>query len=243
MKTFNKNEDNMINELAVAFANGDIEAGDKFALVIEPKMTSYSRKKFAGDMSKEDLAGEFLLVAVELAYIYAERYIGKGNFMAFLYKACDNKLIDLGRNSKAEKRSRTFQVGDETHNREISLQTKIGEDGDSTMADKVAFDQKSVEDQVIDKLNENTVELVVKDFVSSTKGRNSKIVPLVYRANKEDWTAEELNEAIAEVLEDEKGIVPNNEAIRQAKSRAMKALRTSLIEGDIRVCNQLEWEF
>jgi DNA-directed RNA polymerase specialized sigma24 family protein len=242
-KTFNKVEDQMINELAVAYAGGNVEAGEKFAKVVEPLVKSYARGKYAGDMSKEDLVGEFLLVAVELTFTYAERYVGKSNFMPLLYTACENKLKDFGRGASTQKRARTIQVGDETYNREISLQAKVGEDGDSTMADLVADSQKSVEDQVIESFNEKTTEKVVKDFVRTTKGRNSQIVPLVYKANKQDWDNDKLNLEIAKVLKAEKGTEPSNDQIRQAKSRAMKALKNAILDGKVMFCNQLEWDF
>jgi hypothetical protein len=243
VKTFNQVEDQMLNDLAIAYANGDADAGNKFMEIVTPKLDNLARKKYS-ELEKEDLASEFYLVAVECCFKYAERYADTGkNVMGLIYTACKQRLIDLGRGDGAEKRSRKMKVGeDEFVNREVSLQAKIGEDGDSTMADKVASDQKSVEDQVIDSLNETTLEKVVKDFVSSTKGRNGLIVKLVYKANKNDWSSDQLNTAIAKVLKAETGKTASNDQIRQAKSRAVKALRKAIENGKIMVASQLEWE-
>jgi DNA-directed RNA polymerase specialized sigma24 family protein len=238
------NEDQMLNQLAVAFASGDQEAGAKFFEIVEPKLVNLARKKYS-ELPKEDLAQEFMEQAIIACYQYAERYADTGkNIMGLVYAKCKQRLIDLGRGDGAEKRSRKMKVGDDEFvNREVSLQSKVGEDGESTMSDKVASDQKSVEDQVIDSMNETTLEMVVKDFVSSTKGRNGQIVKLVYKANKFDWDTDQLNAKIAKVLEADTGKPANNDAIRQAKSRAVKALRNAILDGKVIVANQLEWEF
>ncbi|UKL30023.1 RNA polymerase sigma factor [Bacillus phage PK2] len=243
MKTFNQVEDQMLNEMAIEFVNGNEIAGEKFVEIVEPKLRNYARKQYS-ELEKEDLTQEFMVEAIKACYEYAERYQDTGkNILGLIYTKCKQRLIDLGRNDGAEKRSRKMTVGDDVINREVSLQTPIGEDGDATMADKVAYDQKSVEDMVVDRLNEKTLKVVVKDFVGSTKGRNKEIVPLIYKANKNDWSTEKLNTAIAKVLKAETGKEPNNEAIRQAKSRAVKALRNAILDGKVTVSNQLEWEF
>jgi DNA-directed RNA polymerase specialized sigma24 family protein len=248
MKNFNQVEDQMLNEMAVEFVAGNEVAGMKFVETVEPKLRNFARKQYS-ELEKEDLTQEFMVEAIKACYEYADRYADSGkNIMGLVYTKCRQRLIDLGRGDGAEKRSRKMRVGTDEYgeaiyeNREMSLQSKVGEDGESTMIDKVAFDQKSVEDQVVDSLNETTLEKVVKDFVASTKGRNGQIVPLVYKANKDDWSTEQLNDSIAKVLKAEKGTEPNNEAIRQAKSRAVKALRNAIIDGKIAVAMQLEWE-
>lgn len=151
-----------------------------------------------------------------------------------IYTACKRKLIDINRAFGAEKRS-LFK------DREVSLQSMIGEDGDMTMSEKVSYESKSVEDCVVEKFNEKALSQVVKQFVASTRGRNGQIVSLVYQANKFDWDSELLNYAIAKVLKAETGLEPNNGAIRQAKSRAIKALRKAIESGKITVASQLEW--
>ncbi|MGG3561636.1 hypothetical protein ABES03_08530 [Neobacillus rhizosphaerae] len=235
MKKFNVNLDQEMNVLAVAFANGDAVAGNQFVEKVQPLLKKYASKMYS-PMDKEDLAQEFMIVAIEKAYDFAERYNdGTNNVLGLIYTACKRKLIDINKAFGAEKRSLY-------KDREISLQAMIGEDGDMTMAEKVCSDQKSVEDLVVEKLNEKTLAQVVKDFVASTKGRNSKIVPLIYKANKHDWDAELLNSAIAKVLKEETGAEANNDAIRQAKSRALKALKKSIECGNISVATQLEWE-
>lgn len=240
MKTFNQVEDQMINEVVVAMVSGDSEAGDKFAEVVGKKMKRKAMKSFAGKTSKEDLEQDFMLKALEVAYKYNPE---SGNFMPILYKSIDHMLYDMNDYAHAQKRAKTFTVGDETFSREVSFQAQVGEDGETTMADKIADTQKSVEDQVIDRLNEKTVDSIVKEFVASTKGRNGKIVGLVYKANKNDWENEELNQAIAKVLFDEKGVEPKPEAIRKAKSRAMKSMQEAILDGKVMLCNQLEWDF
>jgi DNA-directed RNA polymerase specialized sigma24 family protein len=236
MKKFNVNLDKELNVLAIAYAEGNQEAGEKFIEIVEPLMKKYASKQFS-PMEKADLAQEFLLVAIEKAYDFAERYNdGKNNVLGLIYKACKNKLIDINKSFGAEKRSLY-------KDREVSLQSLVGEDGDMSMTDRVGADQKSIEELVVENLNEITLKKVVKDFVASTKGRNSEIVPLIYKANKNDWTTELLNSAIAKVLKAETGAEPNNDAIRQAKSRAMKALRKSIEEGKISVASQLEFDF
>jgi DNA-directed RNA polymerase specialized sigma24 family protein len=242
MKNFNKMEDQMLNEMAMEFVAGDELAGAKFVEVVEPKLRNFARKQYS-ELEKEDLTQEFMVEAIKACYEYADRYADTGkNIMGLIFTKCRQRLIDLGRGDGAEKRSRKMTIGEETVSREISLQAKIGEDGESTMADKVASDQRSVEEMVIDSMNKTTLEKVVKDFSSSTKGRNGQIVPLVYKANKNDWSNEKLNDEIAKVLKAEKGTEPNSEAIRQAKSRAVKALRTAIIDGKVAVAMQLEWE-
>jgi DNA-directed RNA polymerase specialized sigma24 family protein len=234
MRTFNVNLDQDMNVLAVAFANGDQEAGAKFVEKIEPLMTKYAKKQYS-PMEKEDLAQEFMLVAIQKAYDFAKRYNdGKNNVLGLIYTACKRRLIDINKALGAEKRSLY-------KDREVSLQALVGEDGDMSMSEKVASEQKSVEDLVVEKLNEKALSGVVKDFVASTKGRNSKIVPLIYKANKDDWSEDQLKKAIAKVLEAETGTKPNNEAIRQAKSRAIKSLRKSIESGNISFANQLEF--
>jgi DNA-directed RNA polymerase specialized sigma24 family protein len=243
MKNFNKIEDTMLNEMAMEFVAGDETAGAKFVEVVEPKLRNFARKQYS-ELEKEDLTQEFMVEAIKACYEYADRYADSGkNIMGLVYTKCRQRLIDLGRNDGAEKRSRKIVVGDETINREISLQTPIGEDGESTMSDKIASDQRSVEEMVVDNLNKKTLETVVKDFVGSTKGRNKEIVPLVYKANKNDWSSDKLNSEIAKVLKAENGKEPNNDSIRKAKSRAVKALRDAILDGKVTVANQLEWEF
>lgn len=238
MKTFNVKEDQLLNDLAVKYVAGDEFAGEQFVKIMEPKMKSLAYNRYSG-MDKEDLTQEFMLVSLEMCYKFVERYVGKANILPLIYTSCKNHLADLGRGDMAEKRSSKMKVGvDENgdaiyENREISLQMKIGEDGDSTMADKVSSRQMSVEDQVLQSFTQTSVEQVVKSFVSSTKGRNKEIVPLVYMSNKLDWSTEELNERIAEVLYNETGTEPNNDAIRQAKSRAVKALRKAIENGEV----------
>jgi DNA-directed RNA polymerase specialized sigma24 family protein len=235
MKNFNVNLDQEMNVLAVAFAEGDQVAGEKFVEKMEPLMKKFAFKQYS-PMEKADLAQEFLLVAIEKAYDFAERYNdGTNNVLGLIYKSCRNKLIDINKSLGAVKRSLY-------KDREVSLQAMVGDDGDMTMSDRVGSDEKSVEDQVIEKLNVKTVSDVVEQFSSSTKGRNGQIIPLIYKANQQDWSNELLNSAIAKVLKAENGKEPNNEAIRQAKSRAMKALRKSIEEGKISVAGQLEWE-
>lgn len=73
MRNFNVNLDQEMNVLAVAFANGDQEAGNKFVEKIQPLMKKYALKMFS-PMEKEDLAQEFVIVAIEKAYDFAERY-------------------------------------------------------------------------------------------------------------------------------------------------------------------------
>lgn len=234
-KTFNVSVDLELNKLAVAYANGDELAGAKYMEIIEPLMTSYARKKYS-TMEKEDLAQEFMLVAIKMAYQFNEKYNdGTNNVLGLIYKQCKNRLIDINKSNGAEKRSLY-------KDREVSLQALVGEDGDMSMADRVGSEQKSVEDVVVEKFNETTMEKVVKDFAYNTKGRNGLIVPLIYKANKYDWDTELLNSEISKVLEAETGAVPNNDAIRQAKSRATKALRKAIEAGNIMVANQLEWE-
>jgi hypothetical protein len=94
---------------------------------------------------------------------------------------------------------------------------------------------------VIDKLNEEAMQTVIEDFAERTDGRNSRIIPLVYKASLFDYASELLNYEIGEVLFDETGVEPTNEAIRQAKSRALKALRKAIESGTISVANRLEW--
>jgi DNA-directed RNA polymerase specialized sigma24 family protein len=235
MRNFNKNQDQELNVLAVAYANGDQEAGAKFVEKVQPLMERYAKKQYSM-IDKEDLSQEFMIVAIEKAVDFAERYNdGTNNVLGLIYTACKRKLIDINKAHGAEKRSLY-------KDREISLQAMVGEEGDMSMSDKVGSDHKSVEDQVIDSINENVMSQVVKQFVGSTKGRNSKIVPLIYKSTVLSWTPELLNCEIAKLLEDETGKLPNNEAIRQAKSRALKALRKSIEEGKISVAGQLEWE-
>jgi DNA-directed RNA polymerase specialized sigma24 family protein len=236
MRTFNVNLDQEMNVLAVTFAKGDQVAGEKFVAKVQPLLKKYASKMYS-PIEKEDLVQEFMIVAIEKAYDFAERYNdGKNNVLGLIYTACKRKLIDINKANGAEKRSLY-------KDREVSLQALVGEDGDMCMSEKVASEQKSVEDQVVEKFQEKSLSQVVKQFVGSTKGRNSLIVPLIYKANKFDWTQELLNYEISKILEAETGKQPNNDAIRQAKSRAMKALRKAIEAGNISFANQLEWNF
>jgi DNA-directed RNA polymerase specialized sigma24 family protein len=236
MKKFNVNLDQKLNVLAVAFANGDQVAGNEFVEIVEPMLKSYARKQYS-PMEKEDLVAEFMVVAVEKCFDFAERYNdGQNNVMGLIYTACKRKLIDINKSLGAEKRSLY-------KDREVSLQALVGEEGDMSMSEKVGSDEKSVEDQVIEKVTSETVKKVVNEFVNMGKGRHSKIVDLVYKANRLGWSQELLNNEIAEVLKAEKGMEPKADAIRQAKSRAMKELRKALELGNIQYANQLSWNF
>jgi hypothetical protein len=244
MKTFNKVEDKTLNELAVAFVGGDVDAGDKFMRIVEPKLRNYARKQYTG-LELEDLTQEFLLVSVKMCYKFVEKYNdGKNNILGLIYTKCRQRLIDLGRGDQAEMRSSKMVVGyDEDgeaiyENREVSLQTQIGDDGDSTMADRVASDQLSVEDSVFASMDKAIMEKVVSDYAYVTKGRNGQIMPLIYKANIEDWSNEELDQEVANVLLSETGTEPKSDAIRQAKSRAIKSLRKSIESGKVVV----DWE-
>lgn len=240
MKTFNlsaeqKTVEQELNVLAVAYANGDEFAGERFMVVVEPLLTAYARKKYS-PIDKEDLAQEFMIEAIKACFDYAERYQSTGkNVLGLIYSKCQQRLIDLGRGTSSKKRSLY-------KDREVSLQALVGEDGDMSMADRVGAEQKSVEAMVMDKFNETNLALVVEQFSSSTKGRNSQIVPLVYKATKDDWDSELLNSEISKVLEAETGTAPTSESIRQAKSRATKALRKAIENGNISLANSLEYD-
>lgn len=241
-KTFNVAEDKFVNEVALGFARGNEEAGEQFGEIMKKKAETFVRNKFTGDLTKEDAVQELLMLSVELAFKYAERYEGE-NFLQIFYTSARNKMIDITKGAKAQKRARVIEVGDEMFNREVSLQVPTGDDGQFTFESFVAADQKSVEDQVLNGLNKTGVEQVVSEFVASTKGRNGKIIALVYAAHVDEWANDELNDEIAYVLEAEKGTAPNKEAVRQAKSRAIKALRNAMIDGKLTSANQVEWDF
>jgi DNA-directed RNA polymerase specialized sigma24 family protein len=248
-KTFNVIEDQKLNALAVAYVNGDQEAGAEFVAIVEPKLKNFARKQYS-ELELEDLCQEFMVVAIEKCFDFVEKYNnGKNNIMGLIYTACRRHLIDLGRGDQAEMRNSRMVVGHDEdgepiyENREVSLQTKVGDEGDSTMSDKVASDQKSVEDLVVDSLNETTLEKVVKDYTSHTKGRNGQIVPLVYKANKEGWENADLEDAIGKVLFAEKGVEPKPANIRKAKQRAIESLRDAILDGKVTASQQLEWEF
>lgn len=230
MKKFNKAFDMEMNELAVAYANGDQVAGEKFIEKVQPLMERYAAKQYSL-IEGEDLAQEFLIVAIEKAIDFAERYNdGKNNVMGLIYKSCRNRLIDINKAEGAEKRSLY-------KDREVSLQSLVGEDSDMSMSEKVADDQKSVEDQVLSAMESKHFAEVVEEYVSTTKGRNGKIVLLTYVATRQDWASELLNSEIEKVIEKETGKTPNAASVRQAKSRALKAFRKAIESG--KIANQL----
>lgn len=221
MRNFNKSQDNALNTLAVAYANGDHFAGEEFVAIVQPMLRKYAYKQ-ASPMEKEDLAAEFMVVAIEKCHDFAERYNdGNNNVMGLIYTACKRKLIDINRMYGTEKRSLY-------KDREVSLQALVGEDGDLSMSDKVSNEEKSVEETVIGAIIGQTVSDSVSDFIKVAKGRNAKIIPLVVQSFKNDWTPDELHAAIAEVLSSEDGKEPKPDAVRQAKSRALKAVRKAI---------------
>lgn len=226
MTTFNKELDKELNGLAVAFAEGDQIAGERYMEKIQPLLKRYAKRQYT-KMELEDLEQEFMIVAVEKAFDFAERYNnGTNNVLGLVYKACRNRLIDINKSLGAEKRS-LYQ------DREVSLQSVVGEDGDMTMSEKVGGDEKTPEEQVMARVEENVMSQVVEKFAELTRGRNGAIVKLVYESLRNDWDSELLNNEIAEVLVKDTGVEPNNAAVRQAKSRALKAFRKSIEAGKL----------
>lgn len=240
MKTFNKVEDQKLNGLAIAFANGDQDAGNDFMEIVMPKLKGFAGKKYS-ELEKEDLLSEFYVEAVEACYEYADRYQETGqNVMGLIFTKCKQKHIDLGRKDGAEKRSKKIVVGEETIAREVSFQAPLG-DQDNTLLDKIANEDKSLETQVFDKLNESSVESIVKQFSANTKGRNGKIIPVILQAYKEGWENSELDASIENILMEE-GASHTPASVRQAKTRALKKIRTDLIEGKVASLD-VEWDF
>lgn len=237
-KNFDQVTDQRLNELAVEYVGGNIEAGDEFFQVIDKKLESFSYRKHTNKLgtTREDLFQDFRVIAFEMMEKFVDRYNdGTNNILGLIYTKCDQFVKDLYKSeNKTQKRSLY-------KDREVSLQSLVGEDGDMSLSEKVSVDSKSVEDIVSDKLNADALNQIVSSFASQTKGRNGKIVPLIYKANVEDWDSEDLNNEIAIVLEAETGKAPKADAIRQAKSRAMKALKKSIEDGMV-FANQLEWE-
>lgn len=247
MTNFNVKEDQKMNQLAVDYARGDMEAGNDFIELVTPKLRSFAKtqkKKTGTDMELEDIEQDFLMKAIEMTYKFEERYNdGKSNIMPIIYTSCRNKFQDdSDAQNLTQKRARKVEVGGETVNRVVSLSTPIGEDGNSTLMDVVSHEQVSVEDQVVNSRNEEKVSEVVEQFVGNAKGRNATIIPIIYTSTKENWSNDDTWDAISQVLEAEKGIVPSNATIRQAKSRALKAMRKSIEAGQVTLANQLEWE-
>lgn len=242
MKNFNQVEDKMLNELAVEYANGNVEAGERFMELVQPKLKNLAKKKHS-ELSKEDLTQEFLMESVKACYEYADRYSNDMNIMALIWKKCRQRHIDLGRGDGAEKRSKTMTIGDDVVNRVKSLNAPVGPEGTTDLGERLAITQKSVEESLTDSLNKTVVERVVSEFVGSTKGRNGSIVALVYKSLKQDWTEDELKSEISKVLFNEKGVKPTDATIRKAKSRAMESIRKAILDGKIESVNALEWEF
>lgn len=234
-------EDLVINGLVARIQVGEVEAGEQFAEIMSKKMTNKVRKAFTGQMSMEDALQEFLLKSWELTEKWELET--HGNFMAFLYKSIQNLKIDEIRKENAIKRKKTFEVNGETVSREMSLQSMVGDNAKNEFGDMIPADQQSVEEMVVDRLNEQYVGKVVNDFIATTKGRNGEIVAVAYKGYKKGWDDIRLNEEIAKVLKAEKGVEPKQEAVRQAKTRAMKKIREAILDGKIEMVNQLEWDF
>lgn len=249
MKKFNVVEDNMLNEMAMEFVGGDSDAGERFFEIVKPKLESYANRQYS-HLDKEDLAGEFMVEAMKACFEYAERYSETGkNIMGLIYTKCKQRLIDLGRQDDAEKRSSKMVIGyDENgdeivENREVSLNAPIGEDGESEFGDRVAFDQLTIEEHAERNKNKTIMEKVVSEFVYSTKGRNALILPLIFQSEQQDWSNELLTSRIGEVLLSETGKEPTNASIRKAKSRALESFKKAILDGKLPSAMELEWDF
>jgi DNA-directed RNA polymerase specialized sigma24 family protein len=237
-KKFDKALDQKLNKLAMRCATGCKDSEDTLFAVINPLLKRYAQGK-ATHLDKEDLHQEFMMVAIKQVQRYPELVQKNPDYhvLALIYGMCDNKLKDLGRAENAQKRATRIQDGDEIENRVFSLDAP--QSTDDALSLQFPSEDKSVEDQVSDSLNKDTMKDLVKEFVSCTKGRNATIVPLMYAGFQLGWENEELDMHVANVIFDETGKEPDNQVIRQAKSRALKAFRQAVESNKLQSANKL----
>lgn len=233
MKNTRQERDQELNELAIAYAGGNEEAGDQFASIVYPWMATYAKRRYS-QMEKDELTQELMIEALKACKYYASRYAEQGgNVMGLVWSMCKQRHIDIGRHTSAQRRAEIVEVGEEKMRRSSSLHTLEGggEEG-IELIERLSNGEKLVEEQAVEKEAKQALLEVVKDFTSRAKGRNKEIVPLIYTATQLDWEEEYLQDRIGDVIESQTGKYPNNATIRKAKSRAIDALKTFMEHGD-----------
>jgi DNA-directed RNA polymerase specialized sigma24 family protein len=202
-----------LNMLAIAFAGGDRLAGEEFVGILEPLLKSFATKRYA-PIEFADLVQEFMLVAIECCYKFADRYNdGQNNVLGLVYQACKRKLFDIRKAHGSMKRSLY---------RNVSFQVE-----DQNLSEKVPNGEQSVEEIVFMKLYIEEITQAIKE-VRYKKERDSNIVKTILFACINDQSTDDLNENIAQILKLEIGEEPKAVTIRKAKSRALQKLRSKI---------------
>lgn len=227
-KKFNVKADERLNKLAVEMANGKNKVAEtQFMEEVAPLMEKYARRLGNSAETREELYQEFLILAWKCAVSFVERYNnGTNNVLGLIYTDCRRKAVDHSRKAKTQKRGLY-------KNREISLQSNVGEEGDRTWGDMVASDEKDVLKQLLDQELSVNMGQAIKKFCELPNNRHNNVMKLVYVSESLGWTKEELADEIGKFLESETGNYPSNETIRKAKSRALKTFRKFVENGEI----------
>ena len=223
-------QDIELNRLAVEYAGGSQEAGDKFFEIVLPILAKYARRTYS-QVEKEVLTQELALEAMEACRQYGEKYhTAGGNVMGLVWTMCKRRVIDLGRFDNRQRRAEWFEHAGDKVNRTFSLFAQ--DENNSLLIDRVGNGEKSVEEVVFENQQKEELLDIVKEFTYRAKGRNKLIVPIVYTAVQLGWDEDYLQARIGDAIEDETGSYPSNAVIRKAKSRAINALRTFMEQGD-----------
>lgn len=224
-----KLNEELLNELAVGYVGGNEQAGEEFFNQFLPALKAYANKRSSGlPLDAEDLFGEFQLVAMKAIQKYD---ISKGkNVSGLIYEMCKTRAIDLYRETQTAKRVDVIEHNGEFMRRTMSI---FQEDSENfAFIDKVSNGDKPLDQQVIQTMESQEIQMVVRSFVSQAKGRNKQIVPLIYTAQVLDWEEDELQGRIGNVIEEMTGSYPSNAVIRKAKQRALEALKTYFQVGE-----------
>lgn len=229
MKTFTNEMEIKLNGLAVEGQSGNIEAQHEFIEMMFPYLQGYSKKFRNSFIDSEDLANEFVISAYKAMNSYkAEK---KQNVSGLVFTTCKNDFLKLKEKQDAEKRSKY-------RDNMVHLDKEVG-DGGITLNEVVTSEEKSIQLLVEEQEQKDAVSEMISEFSQVSKGRHAQIIEAVYMGHLQGWDSEEQELAIYNILIAENGKAPTKDAIRKAKSRAMKTIREALESGKVGLSSQV----